>query len=198
MARCINCGEKGMFLKVNANGLCDQCFQSRLQSLFILAHSSPGQVYSGDVPRGLSPQSVMRMLSDSFENSMRIIVSSGKIINESSYPPTFYERMDLLKSHLEYLVSIQAVDSSLFPKVSPVALRDEYYRSYPLDEEKMWRRYFDQTMDRIVDMKTDRGKQNAITKFFDVVSQYEPRMQDNTKHAIEGFRKRLDLNLHKS
>lgn len=196
MAKCIECGRKGLFLKVNSKGICTQCQQSRLESLFLLANSAPGQVYSSDIPQGLSPQSVIRMLSKAVEKSLYEVVSCGKVINETSYPQTFYERVDHFKAHLEYLVSIQGVDASLFPKVSPTDLREEFYRTYLFDEEKMWRRFFDQTMDRVVNLKTDRGKKNAISKFFEIADQYNNVMGEPSKAAIQNFKRRVEMKLH--
>lgn len=195
MAQCVQCGRKGLFLKVNGRGLCDSCNQSRLESLFVLSNSGPGVKYDGIIPRGLSEPAVMKMLSDKVNNALRIVVDCSNIINTTSYPPTFYERESLLRAQLEYLIAIYAVDNKVFPKASPKALQDEFERSYQADEEKMWRRYFDQTMDRVVTLKTDKGKSGAIKKFFDMAEQYSTKMDAKTNSAIEGFRKRFDLKL---
>lgn len=195
MALCVQCGRKGLFLKVNSRGLCESCNRSRLESLFVLSNSVPGVQYNGIIPRGLSESAVMKMLSDKVNNSLRIVLDCSNIINTTSYPPTFYDRESLLQAQLEYLVAIYAVDSSIFPNASPQVLWDECKRSYQMDEERMWRRYFDQTMDHVVNLKTDKGKSGAIKKFFDMAEQYSAKMDVKTKNVIEGFKKRFDLKL---
>ena len=63
MAKCVECGQKGMFLKVNANGLCLDCLSSKLHEATQQIASLEAQI----TPEFKDAKAVLDMLSHAKE-----------------------------------------------------------------------------------------------------------------------------------
>lgn len=192
MAKCVRCGKKGLFLKVNQRGMCPDCAEQRLKDLYALANQASPALH---IAPKLSEQMVMGFVKTTIENSNRIILDSAAIIETTNNPDTFYSRLDLLRKHMRYLVSFDAMEPSLFAGERPAAIAAQMDEVVKKSESDMWKRCFEATMEKVDKLKTEKGKKNAINKFFELASQYDSITSATTKETISNLKKRFDITL---
>ena len=192
MAVCKQCGKKGLFLRVDNRGFCQQCAQKRLNDLLVLANEH-NSVFK--FPVKVTEQAVMANVISSINSSKRIMADSAALIESTNNPDTFYTRLELLRKQIKYLVSFEMIDPSLFPGDSPAVISTQMDIVAKKSESAMWKRYFEATMEKVDKLKTDKSKRNAINKFFDLASQYDNQLSADAKATIANLKKRFDITL---
>lgn len=192
MAKCNKCGKKGLLLKIDRHGLCQDCAQNRLNELFSLANQASPSLH---ISINLTEQSVMSFVRTTIDNSNRIILDSAALIETTDNPNTFYSRLELLRKHIKYLVNFEVKEPSLFQASSPTLIAAQMDEVANKSESDMWKRCFEATMVKVDKLKTEKGKRNAINKYFDIASQYDNIMSPSAKKTIATLKKRFEITL---
>lgn len=116
-------------------------------------------------------------------NDLRIIKDSLGLVQSTTKPDVFFNRLKLAEEKMEHLM--------LFEQYIPFsgALPSELYKQYINDREQCVRefiaRYFADVRMKADEMKTERGKMNKYKKAYEALQQYPYQISDNNKRYAD-------------
>lgn len=190
MAKCRKCGKSGLFLRIDRRGLCSDCAEQRRNELYKLCNN-PDHALVLNPSRNLTDQAVAEMVQSTVSNALRILRDCARIVESTANTETFYSRFDLLRHQLDYLGRFEKTDPTIFSQDRPSDIAPHFAAAASDAEVKMWKRKFDSVVEKIVDYKTDKGKQNAINKFSEEIALYESRMSPAAKESAAQLKNQL-------
>ena len=190
MAKCIKCGKKGLFLHIDKRGLCEECAQIRLADLYKAANDIQANALVLNIPKRQSEQVVMKMVIESINNSIRILSDSANIVEKTKNPETFYSRRNELYKHADRLMRFEQVDPSLFKGMKPSEMAQKMYGELEQGEAELWERCYVNAIEKADKLKTEKGRLNAINKYFDMVKQYEKVLSPKARRLVQNQRDR--------
>lgn len=117
------------------------------------------------------------------ENNMRIIKDGIKILNETTKPDTYFDRLDLMINCINDLLKFERyVD---FRGSTPSEAMVEFVEQKQISIHQFLVRYFTAILDKAESLKTDKGKLNQYQKFYDSLQPYYSVMDADNIDYIE-------------
>lgn len=122
---------------------------------------------------------LLNMASNSAQRELQIINESADLVNHTVNPDVFFSRLELIKERLNYLIALQP-----YIKFKGKTPSHELSKIKNMEQEQIklfLTRYFENTIEKANDMKTEKGKKNKYKKFYDSLQKYYSYMnQENT------------------
>lgn len=196
MAKCVRCGKKGFFLRVNQAGVCPDCVaeaerqrqlkekEKRIketQRLFALQKLFYGETYKQLLPT----QDIVKGVNMYCQPRIYHVQSSQDVINTTNNPDTFYHRVDFLRQRLIELQKVEKIDSKLFPNDKPSDSLKKLDEQLPSAEATMWNRCYQKYMADADKLVTEKGKQRKIAAFFELASRYNDKVGSETMRFFD-------------
>lgn len=110
---------------------------------------------------------------ENVSNCFRILKDSAKLINTTKKPEVFFERYLLALSILNELIPIEK--KLLIKGDTPSKIKKQFYEKEILTVNDFIDRHFNETLDKLNSLKTEKSKINQIDKYcsaFDNYKQY--------------------------
>lgn len=120
------------------------------------------------------------------QNDLRIIGESSKIAQETLKPEIFFSRFDLILERYEHLISIE--DYVSFNSERPSELYTQIKSSTSDTIQHFVKRYFLDAYQKARELKTPTGRQNRITKAFEMLMLYQDKMDSACVSLAEKLR----------
>lgn len=116
------------------------------------------------------------------ENDIRIIQDCIRLIENTVNPETYFSRFQLMLERTSHLVKIEKyVD---FSGTLPSIAVKEIEMNKDISDFEFCKRYYSQMCIKISNLKTQKGKDNRIMKYFADIEPYLPRMNDENASYI--------------
>lgn len=131
----------------------------------------------------LSEGQLRAMADERARNSHRIMTDSASILQTTTNPEVFFDRLRLFETHGRTLVSLEKYVS--FSGASPT----EIYNTLIKEKQEIIKdflvRYFSKVLDKADSLKTQKGKSNQYQKFYDSLTPYFSDMDSENINYIE-------------
>ena len=105
-------------------------------------------------------------------------------VRESTSIDKFFDNLDRLQSALEELCTIE-YDGFYHP--TPSEELQEITANYQKYCQAFFKRYWNKTLYEASKLKTEKGKQNKVSKFFESIGPYKERLSEDTITVIKEF-----------
>lgn len=110
-------------------------------------------------------------------DDLRIIQDCIKIINTTTNPSVFFDRLDLLKEKGEHLKLLEP-----YVKFANTSPSEAYTEVLNQEQESIYNligRCYCVAFDKAEKLKTEKGKKNQFQKFYDSLLPYTDKMNDH-------------------
>ena len=130
-----------------------------------------------------SESQLKALANEKAENSYRIMNDCSNILQETTDPEVFFEKLQLFITHCDTLVALEKYIS--FSGVSPTDLQNTLIREKQDVIKEFLVRYFNKVLDKADNLKTPKGKSNQYQKFYDSLKPYFAEMDADNIDYIE-------------
>lgn len=129
------------------------------------------------------------IIIDKLNHDLQIMNESAKIMQSTSSPDTFFERYDLYLTKLHVLADAEKSGIN-FEGDSPVKKLKEISTEKEKTEltNGMIDNFWNKTVEKMSNLKTEKGKNNQLIKFSEKLSAYDSRM---TQASINYYKNKL-------
>ena len=109
--------------------------------------------------------------SGTIENCLRICRDCVKIINTTKNPKIFFDRYNLLISITNELITVEK--KYKFNSEKPSQFKEKLKEKEIYTINDFLNRYYQDTIKKVKDLKTIKGKTNSVKKFIDSIIMYK-------------------------
>ncbi len=141
----------------------------------------------------LSEKKLLQMAKIQADNSLRIIQDCNGILQKTTKPDVFFERLRLLILHSGNLATLEKYVP--FRGASPKKAFDVLMAEKQDCIGEFLVRYFSAAFDKAAGLKTDKGKLNQYQKFYDSLVPYFGEMDEGNRDYVETKYKAYTRNL---
>jgi len=117
------------------------------------------------------------------DNDLRIAKDCIKIIENTTKPDVFFERLSLMEEVSKDMVRFEKYFS--VTNIKPSDALNEFYTNKQESIRQFLIRYFCAVFDKAEKLKTDKGKVNQYKKFYDSLQEYYEIMNEENIDYIE-------------
>lgn len=123
------------------------------------------------------------MANEKARNSYRIMNDCSKLLQTTTNPDTFFERLQLFVMHCDTLAALEKYVS--FSGASPTDLQNTLIREKQDVIKGFLDRYSNKVFDKTDSLKTVKGKLNQYQKFYDSLKPYFSEMDASNVDYVE-------------
>lgn len=134
-----------------------------------------------------SASQLKAIAEDRAEDSHRIMNDCSRLLQTTTNPEVFFERLQLFETHCQLLVSLEKYTS--YSGASPTELYNTLIREKQDVIKEFLVRYYNKVLDKADSLKTAKGKLNQYQKFYDSLKPYFSEMGTDNIDYIETKRK---------
>lgn len=190
MAKCKQCGKSGLFLRVDQRGHCPDCARALLYALYDICMIADGTV-DYPIPRALQDAEVFALADQTASRLARECSHELRQCRASGSPDYYYTHFDNFQGRFDLLQRLFVTAPFLFNAEDMIVLDDFQHPHADRMERTAWENFYTSTARKLTELKTLRGKRNALQHFYDLAAQYNERLGRDIYPLVQ--RQCLDL-----
>lgn len=121
-------------------------------------------------------QKMRSQAKEQADQYLRILHDCANLINTTTNPQVFFERYELAILHLGYLVGLSSTGIFENSREQPIEALRRIEGQFPAATNDFIYRAFVAAKEKADKLKTEKGKQSAILRFFEGMERYTERM----------------------
>lgn len=123
------------------------------------------------------------------DSHRKIINDCIRLINSTITPGVFFDRYDMLIKEMTELIPFEPFYSF---KQSISGQVEELKQKRSLNEKAFINKYFKSVIESTENLKTKKGKENRINKYFEIMETYKPRMTQDAIEHLDSLHKNVN------
>lgn len=136
----------------------------------------------------MTEQQLIATTIQTVQNDYRILVDSSELVQKTNKPDVFFMRLQLMIEKVESLCKLERYfkrSGITFNGVQVQEMREDILQKYDEATRLFLVRYFTATLDKVDEMKTEKGKLGKIQKFYDSLQEYYSLMSEENIEYVE-------------
>lgn len=125
-------------------------------------------------------QKMRSQAKEQADQYLRILHDCTNLVNTTTNPQVFFERWELMVLHLGYLVGLECTGIFENSRELPSEALKRVETQFPAATNDFIDRAFAAAKERADKLKTEKGKQSAILRFFEGMERYAERMDSES------------------
>lgn len=131
----------------------------------------------------VSEKQLEKMTAQQTASCIKIINDCMDLLSTTNKPTVFFSRLDLLKENAKKLASYEKYIK--FQGASPSLALQEVERNEQTAIHEFLVRYFNNILDKVESLKTEKAKRNQFQKFYESLLPYYNQMDKNNRDYVE-------------
>lgn len=136
----------------------------------------------------MTEQQLITSTIQQVKNDYKILSDSSELVQNTIKPDVFFMRLQLTKEKVVSLCKLERYfkrSGITFNGVQVQEMREEIFNKNDEATRLFLIRYFIATLDKVDEMKTEKGKLSKIQKFYDSLQEYYSLMSEENIDYIE-------------
>ena len=122
---------------------------------------------------------------------LRIVNDCATLVNQTTNPEVFFYRYDLMLEHVENLSKIQRIVH--FSGTKPSAQLKILIEQRERETDTFLDRAYQAALEHAASLKTPKGKENAMQRFFQSLEPYKERMTVNNVSHLKQLQEKTNI-----